>query len=83
MTECFSINMYCILCLVTHYLPGLSHDKDKMAQAYDTSFGWARAHRMKHKAGDAHETLSLVFQQNSVPPTMVTHDSKEQTKGEF
>jgi hypothetical protein len=33
--------------------------------------------------GDAHETLSLVFQRASVPPTMVTNDSKEQTKGEF
>jgi hypothetical protein len=53
-----------------------------MAQAYATSFGWARAHPMKHK-GDAHETLSFVFQHNGVPPTMVTDDSKEQTKGEF
>ncbi len=53
-----------------------------MAQAYATSFGWARAHPMKWK-GDAHETLSLVFQCNGVPPTMVTNDSKEQTKGEF
>ena len=53
-----------------------------MAQAYATSFGWARAHPMKCK-GDAHETLSLVFQRNGVPPTMVTNDSKEQTKGEF
>jgi hypothetical protein len=33
--------------------------------------------------GDAHETLSLVFQRDGVPPTMVTDDSKEQTKGEF
>ena len=53
-----------------------------MAQAYATSFGWARAHPMKRK-GDAHETLSLVFQRDGVPPTMVTNDSKEQTKGEF
>ncbi len=53
-----------------------------MAQAYATSFGWARAHPMKHK-GDAHDTLSLVFQRDGVPPTMVTNDSKEQTKGEF
>ncbi len=53
-----------------------------MAQAYATSFGWARAHPMKPK-GDAHETLSLVFQRNGVPLTMVTDDSKEQTKGEF
>ncbi len=53
-----------------------------MAQVYATSFGWARAHPMKCK-GDPHETLSLVFQHDSMPPTMVTDDSKEQTKGEF
>jgi hypothetical protein len=53
-----------------------------MAQAYATSFGWARAQPMKRK-GDAHETLSLVFQHDGVPLTMVTHGSKEQTKGEF
>jgi hypothetical protein len=52
---------------------------NKMAQAYATSFGWVRSHPMKCK-GDARETLSLVFQRNSVPPTMVTNDSKEQTK---
>jgi hypothetical protein len=53
-----------------------------MAQAYATSFGWARAHPMKCK-GDTHETLYLVFQRNGVPPTMVNNESKEQTKGEF
>ncbi len=53
-----------------------------MAQVYATSFGWTCAHPMKRK-GDAHETLSLVFQRDGVPPTMVTDDSKEQTKGEF
>jgi hypothetical protein len=53
-----------------------------MAQAYAKSFGWAHAHLMKCK-GDTHETLSLVFWRNGVPPTMVTDDSKEQTKGEF
>jgi hypothetical protein len=37
---------------------------------------------MKRK-GDAHETLSLVFQHDGVLLTMVTNDSKEQTKGEF
>ncbi len=37
---------------------------------------------MKRK-GDTHETLSLVFQREGVPPIMVTDDPKEQTKGEF
>jgi hypothetical protein len=60
----------------------VSQQCNKMAQAYDTSFGWAPAHPMKRKGG-AHETLSLVFQRDGVPPTMVTNDSKEQTKGEF
>jgi hypothetical protein len=30
--------------------------------------------------GDAHETLSLVFQRDGVPPTMVTDDSKNRPK---
>ncbi len=53
-----------------------------MAQAYAISFGWACAHPMKCK-GEAHETLSLVFQCNGVPLTMVTNDSKDQTQGGF
>ncbi len=60
----------------------ISWQGNQMAQAYATSFGWARAHPMKRK-GDTHETLSIVFQRDGVPPTMVTNDSKEQTKGEF
>ncbi len=60
----------------------VSQQGNNMAQVYATSFGWARAHPMKHK-GDAHETLSLVFQRDGVPSTMVIDDSKEQTKGEF
>jgi hypothetical protein len=60
----------------------VSRQGNKMAQAYATSFGWARAHPMKRK-GDAHETLSLVFQRDGMPLTMVTDDSKEQTKGKF
>ncbi len=60
----------------------VSQQSNKMAQVYAMSFGLARAHLMKRK-GDAHETLSLVFQHNDVPPTMVTNDSKEQTKGEI
>jgi hypothetical protein len=66
----------------TLFAGSVSQQGNKMAQAYATSFGWAHAHPMKCK-GDAHETLSLVFQHDGVPPTMVTNDSKEQTKGEF
>jgi hypothetical protein len=66
----------------TLFAGSVSQKGNTMDQAYATSFGWAHAHPMKHK-GDAHETLSLVFQCNGVPLTMVTDDSKEQTKGEF
>jgi hypothetical protein len=66
----------------TLFVGSVSQQGNKMAQAYATSFGWACAHPMKRK-GDTHETLSLVFQCNGVPLTMVTDDSKEQTKGEF
>jgi hypothetical protein len=66
----------------TLFVGSVLQQGNKMAQVYATSFGWACAHPMKRK-GDAHETLSLVFQRNGVPPTMVTNDSKEQTKGEF
>jgi hypothetical protein len=66
----------------TLFAGSVSRQGNKMAQVYATSFGWARAHLMKRK-GDAHETLSLVFQRAGVPPTMVTDDSKEQTKEEF
>jgi hypothetical protein len=66
----------------TFFAGSVSRQGNKKAQVYATSFGWARAHPMKWK-GDTLETLSLVFQCNSVPPTMVTNYSKEQTKGEF
>jgi hypothetical protein len=43
----------------------MSQQGNKMAKAYALSFGWARAHPMKRK-GDAHETLSLVFQHDGL-----------------
>jgi hypothetical protein len=68
----------------TLFARSVSQQGNKIAQAYATSFGWAHAHTMKRK-GDAHETMSLVFQCDckGVPPTMVTGDSREQTKWEF
>jgi hypothetical protein len=61
--------------------PSLSGNK--CAQAYSTSFGWARAHPMTRKEGEANETLSLLFHCDGVPPTMVFDGSKEQCKGDF
>jgi hypothetical protein len=53
-----------------------SKQGNKYAQAYCTSFGWTRAHPMKRK-GDAHETLSLLFHRDGVPPVMIMDGSKE------
>jgi hypothetical protein len=59
-----------------------SCSENKCAQAYSTSFGWARAHPITRK-GEAHETLSLLFHRDGVPLTMVFDGSKEQCKGDF
>ncbi len=47
-----------------------SRSGNKCAQVYSTSFGWAGAHPMTRK-GEPHETLSLLFHRDGVPPTMV------------
>ena len=52
------------------------------AQVYSTEFGSSTAHIMKRK-GDAHGTLSLLFNRDDVPPNMVMDGSKEQTVGFF
>ncbi len=59
-----------------------SRSGNKCAQVYPTSFGWARAHPMTRK-GEAHETLSLLFHRDGVPPTMVLDGLKELIKGDF
>jgi hypothetical protein len=53
-----------------------SRSGNKCAQAYSTSFGWARAHPMTRK-GEAHETLSLLFHHDGVPLTMLFDGPKE------
>jgi hypothetical protein len=58
------------------------HNGNKCTQAYSTSFGWARAHPLTRK-GEAHETLSLLFHGDGVPPTMIFDSFKEQCQGEF
>ena len=51
-------------------------------QAYTTSFHLCRAMPMKKKS-DVHETLSLLFVQDGVPPRIIMDGSKEQTLGKF
>ncbi len=59
-----------------------SRSGNKFAQAYSTSFGWARAHPITRK-GEAHETLSLLFHCDNVPSTFVFDGSNKQCKGDF
>jgi hypothetical protein len=35
------------------------------------------------RKGEAHETLSLLFHRDGVPPTMILDGLKEQCKGDF
>jgi len=55
---------------------------NKCAQVYTTSFGWCQAFPMQQK-GEAHETLSLLFQRDGVPPSMTVDNSWEQILGDF
>ena len=53
----------------------VSRRKNRCTQVYSTGFGWSRSHLMKKK-GDAHETLSLLFNIYGVPLKMVIGVSK-------
>ena len=52
------------------------------AQVYSTSFAWLHTHPMTRKS-NTHETLSLLFHCDGVPPVMTMDGSKEQTQGDF
>ena len=58
------------------------HRCNQYAQVFATKFGWVHAFPMKRKS-DAHEGLSLLAQQDGIPPLLVMDGSKEQTLGMF
>ena len=60
----------------------VSTRKNKYAQAYCTQYVWLRVHPMRLKKC-AHETLSLIFKRDGVPPKIVVDNSKEQTLVKF
>ena len=60
----------------------VSNHQNKYAQAYCTQYGWSRVHPMRLKKY-SHETLSLIFKRDGVPPKIVVDNSKEQTLGKF
>lgn len=55
---------------------------NKCAQVYSTSFGWTRFHPLKTKS-EAHESLSLLFKRDGVPPRLITDNAQEEQRGEF
>ena len=59
-----------------------SRRQNKYAEIFVTTFGWTRAFPMRQKS-EAHETLSLLFKRDGVPPAIIVDGSKEQTLGEF
>ena len=60
----------------------LSNRGNKYGQAYCTSYGWSRCHPMAKKS-EAHDTLSLVFKQDGVPPKMIVDKLREKSLGKF
>ena len=49
---------------------------NRCAQVYVTDFGWARAFPMASRS-QAHETFSLLFARDSVPPACIWDNAKE------
>ena len=55
---------------------------NRYAQAYGTSFKWARVHAIPAER-DAHKTLKLLFKRDGVPSNIFCDNAKAQMKGEF
>ncbi|KAI2495111.1 Reverse transcriptase (RNA-dependent DNA polymerase) [Fragilaria crotonensis] len=59
-----------------------SRRNNKYAQIFATADGWCRAYPMERKS-EAHEGLSLLFQREGVPNTIIMDGAREQTMGIF
>ena len=57
------------------------HD-NKYAESITTSFGWSYVFPIQTKC-QAHESLSLLFQYDEVPPACVIDGLRKQTMGKF
>ena len=60
----------------------ISKRDNKNAQIYASSYGWTRTYAVQKKS-DCHETLSVLFNRDGVPPALIMDGSKEQTLGNF
>ncbi len=59
-----------------------SRHGNKCAQIFSSDFGWSHTYPMKKK-GEAHKSLSLMFQHEGIPPLMVMDGSQEKSLGKF
>ncbi|KAI2500399.1 Reverse transcriptase (RNA-dependent DNA polymerase) [Fragilaria crotonensis] len=59
-----------------------SRRNNRYAQIFATADGWCRAYPIEKKS-QAHEGLSLLFQREGVPNTMIMDGAREQTMGLF
>ena len=55
---------------------------NKYGQAYCTHYGWSLFHPMKLKS-EVHESFSMLFKRDSVPPNIIVDNSKEQSLDKF
>ena len=60
----------------TLFATTVSRSCNKCAQIFATDFGWSCLFSMKLKS-KAHEVLSLLFQWDGVPPTVICDNAKE------
>jgi phage replication-related protein YjqB (UPF0714/DUF867 family) len=60
----------------------LSRQDNKVAHIFSTDFGFVRAFPMK-KEKEAHEALSLLFDRDGVPNSMVMDGAKAQVEGKL
>ena len=66
----------------TLFATTVSRRGNRCAQIFATYVGWSCLFPKKLKS-EAHGGLSLLFQQDWVPPTMICDNAKEMVLGEF
>ena len=60
----------------------VSRRGNRYTQVFATDFGWAKAFPMASRS-KAHETSSLLFLRDGVPPTCICYNARELVQGEF
>ena len=60
----------------------VSRSANGCEQVFATDFEWARAFPMA-STSEAHETLSLLFARDGVPPACICNNAREMIQGKF